>query len=640
MKKGIMIISILMLMVLLMIMTTSMLFIATQTLNILGKSEDRVLAAEAAEAGIEYARYKLSNDISWGNHMTSDIVIDLGNKQECTIIFNPGEHHSGNNLEGNTQIGTIPPYSAEIICKGIYRENGTEKQKVYLRAVFTRDDEYPCPVYSGGNICISGGNTKPPINFTGNETEPSPVRIHSNATLSVTDSLLDLSEGFLSSSSSVELINVNDDVMYKEGTLPVRIPVINITKIIEDRKSTCHYLPADTFYLAGYFEYDSKNPYNSDDPNGRKYWYNPSDPNARWDPNDPNCPPYNPYDNPDDPWDEPNEGYCIPHSSSGSTSDDPKVHTSGSGTGTGSGTGYKFGIASFKENSYDNFINNYGDFYYNPPVSDPNCVNRNFYNYYSVINFLEYDDDPNSCFQQFLRDELAMSMKKEASGKITMTLEDDIYIPSVTGLFETDMIGQAETAPGGTRITPAVYFPENMKNTLIRLNFNNHKIYGNKLWLGITPSGTGGIISDKTIDFICSGEVMKMLTLSEESVRMLYRESAGESAGSSSTHINYRGIIYAKDDILIQTNSLHTGNKDFKFYGTMLSKGIDPNTCTASPMACYPLMATGDKSIYIETGNLNNAVIVFTADGRDNLANLRGKDYTIKRAFTEELNSW
>ncbi len=227
-------------------------------------------------------------------------------------------------------------------------------------------------------------------------------------------------------------------------------------------------------------------------------------------------------------------------------------------------------------------------------------------------------------------------MKKEASGKITMTLEDDIYIPSVTGLFETDIIGQAETAPGGTKIAPAVYFPENMKNTLIRLDFNNHKIYGNKLWLGITPSGTGGIISDKTIDFISSSEDMKMLTLSEESVRMLYRESAS----SSSTYINYRGIIYAKDDILIQTNSLQTGNKDFKFYGTMLSKDIDPNTCTTSPMACYPLMVTGDKSIYIETGNLNNAVIVFTADGRDNLANLRGKDYTTKRAFTEELNSW
>lgn len=614
-----------MLMVLLMIMTTSMLLIATQTLNIMGKAEDKALAIEAAEAGIEYARYELSNDISWGNLMTSDIIIDLGNNQESTIIFNPGEHHSGNNLEGNSQIGTIPPYSAEIICKGLYKENGKEKQKVYLRAIFTRDDEYPCPVYSGGNISISGGNTKPSITFTGNETEPSPVRIHSNAELSITNSLVALSEGFLSSSSSIELINVNDDVMYKEGTLPVRIPVINISKIIEDRKSTCHYLPDNTFYLAGYFEYDSKNPYESDDPNGRKYWYDPSDPNARWDPNDPNCPPYNPNDNPDDPWDDPNQGYCIPHSSSGTTTDDPNVHS-----------GYKPGIASFKESSYDNFINNYGDFYYNPPAGGAGGENRNFYNYYSVINFMEYNGDPNSYFQQYLNNELAMSMEKDVTGKnITLTLEDDLYIPSSTGLCETDMIGQAESASGGIAIVPSVYFPENMNNTLIKLDFNNHKIYGNKLWLGITPSGTGGIISDKTIDFICSVNDIKLLILSEESVRMLYRESPV----ASGTHISYRGIIYAKDDILVQTNSLSTGNKDFKFYGTMLSKDIVTDNCTTSPMACYPLMVTGDKSIYMETGSLNNTVIVFTTDGRDNLANLRGKDYTIKRAFTEELNS-
>ena len=56
MKKGMILISILLLSVLLVMMATSMIVISTQSLNITGKADRRSRAMLAAEAGIEYAR--------------------------------------------------------------------------------------------------------------------------------------------------------------------------------------------------------------------------------------------------------------------------------------------------------------------------------------------------------------------------------------------------------------------------------------------------------------------------------------------------------------------------------------------------------------------------------------------------------
>jgi hypothetical protein len=616
--KGMMLVSVIMLMVLLVMLTTSMIFIASRTLNIMGKSDRNSIALQTAEAGLEYARFQLSNDIDWGKTMTSDIVMNLGNEQESTIIFNPSEHRTINNLDGNSQLVTAPPYTAEVICKGIYKEGGKIKQKVYLRGVFSRDDEYPCPVYSGGYIAIDGGSPSPYYKFTGNESNPSPVRIHSNDRLSIANADVDLSEGFVSSGSTVDLLNVNT-IMTKTDALPVRIPVIDIAKIVNDRMASCLSLIDNTFYLAGYFEYDPKNPYDSSDPNGRRYRYDPSDPNARRDPNDPNWP-YNPNDDPDDANDDPNSSYCIPHSSSSSISSDPTVHNS-----------HKLGIVSFSENSATNFLNNYGDFYYNPPAGGPGGENRDFFKYYSAIKFWEYNSDPNSSFQE-VEDQLGMTMSKSSFNTITLKLDKDIYVPGNTGLFETDWIGLAKDKPGGVDIAPSVYYPDSM-DTIMKLDFANHKIYGNKLWLGIAPCGTGGIISKKTIDFIHSYNDLKMIALSEESVNMAYREPGRQSGAS----LTYRGIIYAKDDIVIQPNSKERRIDDFKFYGTMLCRDANPDNCTGSPLGCFPLLINNERNVSIEASTLDNLLIVHTSDGREPLINLRGKDYTIKKLFTEEL---
>jgi len=616
-NRGMMLVSVIMLMTLLVMLTTSMIFIATRTLNIMGKSDSKGIALQSAEAGLEYARFQLSNDVEWGKSMTSDISLTLSGDQESIIIFNPSEHHSINNLDGNSYSGTAPPYTAEVICKGIYKENGKVKQKVYLRGIFSRDDEYPCPVYSGGYIAIQGGSPVPSLRFTGNESNPSPVRVHSNNRISISNASINLYEGFLSSCSTVDLLNVNS-IMTKTDTLPIRIPVVNINAIIDARKGACHALPSDKFYLVGYFEYDPHNPYDSTDPNGRRYRIDPADPNVRTDPNEPNCPPYNICDDPDDPNDDPNAMYCIPHSSPVSTASDPSVKTSS----------YKTGIARFSEADCAAFLNNYGNFYYNPSASGAGGENRNFYNYYSDIRFWKYNNDPNALFQE-IEDELGMTVVA-GSGAITLTLDKDLYIPSTTGLFETGWIGQAEDMPGGAFISPSVYYPEGINSTSVRLELANHKIYGNKLWLGIAPCGTGGILSTETIDFIHSSDDLKMIALSEKSVRMAYRKP-------SSGTLTYRGIMYGKDDIVIQSNSNDSGSNNFKFYGTMLCRDIVSDNCEASPMGCYPLLIENTRNISIETGTLNDVLIVHTTDGREPLINLRGKDYTIKRMLTEEL---
>ena len=70
----------------------------------------------------------------------------------------------------------------------------------------------------------------------------------------------------------------------------------------------------------------------------------------------------------------------------------------------------------------------------------------------------------------------------------------------------------------------------------------------------------------------------------------------------------------------------------------MLCRDTVSDNCESSPMGCYPLLIDNTRNISIETGTLNDVLIVHTTDGREPLINLRGKDYTIKRMLTEELN--
>jgi len=643
-EKGIILISILMLSVLLIMMTTSMIIITTESLNLTGTADQKTRAMVAAEAGIEFARYQLNHDPnSWGISPPVDFIVNLGNNQEFAITFNNAKpYHSTNNLDGDTYIGTTPPFTAEIICKGVVKLDGVEKEKVYLRALFSRDDDYPCPVSSDGYLFINADGSPPPVyTLQGDPINPSPVRIHSNNKITISgDSaascIVDLTGGYASSCTTVDVIDVNNPVIEKEGALSVQIANIDIGEMISYRPydpndpNTCLDLPNNTFYLVGHFEYDPPNP---DDPNDPKY-----DPgNPIYDPNSPLYDPsalyvpYNPYDDPYDPSDDPNGTYCIPHSSPVSIPPDaldpnnpdpyidPNVYT----------TDYTVGIVSFSENSCKDFLDNYGDFYYNPTVGAPGGENRDFCDYYD-IKFWKYDPDPNSRFQE-IEDEMGMDISVTGNPAsmvyILLTLQRDLYVNSTNGFFETDWIGKVDGS--------SEYYPDSMYKTIVELDMNGHTIYGSKLWLGISPRGSGGIISSETIDFILSGNITEMISLSEESVRISYREPARQNGST----LIYRGIIYAKDDILIQANSPERRDKRLEIYGAMTSKNRVNGNLTASPFVYYkPAFTTRNISIFTEGKTLDDIFIVHTDDGLETLAALRQYPNAVRMTSCEVMN--
>ena len=146
-EKGMMLVTILMLTFLLVMLTTSMIFISSQNLNMTGLAEKKAKALQAAEAGVEYAFYQLYHP-DWGTSITSDITESLGDGQSFTIVFNPSStHHSKNNLMNKDPNGSTPGYSAEIISRGTYK--GCDR---IIRAFFKRDDEFQYPISSGGYL--------------------------------------------------------------------------------------------------------------------------------------------------------------------------------------------------------------------------------------------------------------------------------------------------------------------------------------------------------------------------------------------------------------------------------------------------------------------------------------------------------
>jgi hypothetical protein len=584
-EKGMMLVTILMLTFLLVMLTTSMILISSQNLNMTGLAEKKAKALQAAEAGVDYAFYRLNNDSTWGTGVILDTPQEnLGSNQSFTIVFNPfSSHHSKNNLMNKDPNGSTPGYSAEIISKGTYK--GTEK---VLRAIFVREDEFLCPIYTEGDIFMRSYITGTlNFNVTGKKSSNDPGRIHSNTDIDIkstwgTNIAMNLHGGFLSACSTVTLADMTASVNKKTDVLPVKIPDINITDIIANRPSDpnmCKTLDPNTFYLAGYFEYD------------------------------------------------PNSPYCIPHHPRPGDSwafIDPNVYTSN----------YKVGIASFTETDCTNFLSNYQAFY--TPSSPPLNPGRNFYNYYNPITFYEYPISGTTTdianFNNNLKNSLGLSMTVDTepvTGKprITLNLEKDIYIPDSTGLFET-------TTMSGNR--PVYLWPAKSA----RLNFNGHKIYtGSKLWIGMPLYGTGAIISGESVDFIQGGYNANLVILSEKSVRMLYREEPC----STVIDLPYTGIIYAKDDILIESNSQWSaGNKNLIIKGTIVCKNNQPTVFDNSLLTTYPLsfyssLYRKDLNFYIDSVTINNINIIHSADGLDNLAALRGNDFNVRKLLCEVL---
>ncbi len=200
--NGMVLISILLLTVLLTMLTVSMVFISTNHLQMMGNIEQKMIALKAAEAAAEYAMTRLNiPDRPWAvwdpNHETPSTSDDSPDPNAnitlrlkgatAYINFTGSQYLSYNNLKGQNPVnrsiigetklsGTIPAYSAELICIGkAGPENGDGPIK-YVKVIFIRNDIYPYPINSDGQIDFeSAGDIKI---FGNNSTAPG--YIHSN----------------------------------------------------------------------------------------------------------------------------------------------------------------------------------------------------------------------------------------------------------------------------------------------------------------------------------------------------------------------------------------------------------------------------------------------------------------------------
>jgi len=252
-KKGLMLITILMLTALIVMLTTSMIFMSSETLVLTGNRINMSKVFHAAEAGVEYAFYQLNLDSTWTPTLFNPE--SLGNEYTFEFIS------ATNNLLSSTNNGTTPAYCYELLCKGSYKEyTGT------MRALFAREDFFPHPVISEGQIILNPETEM----FIGDQFNPG--RVHSNndffgySTEVVPGyyANVDLNDGFISSvgtantsphyNPAMKFKDINDQVV------PVRVPDINVSEMVDNRPAGCKVISGHTFYIVGYFEYDPNAP--------------------------------------------------------------------------------------------------------------------------------------------------------------------------------------------------------------------------------------------------------------------------------------------------------------------------------------------------------------------------------------------
>jgi hypothetical protein len=574
-EKGMMLVTILMLTFLLVMLTTSMILISSQNLNMTGLAEKKAKALQAAEAGVDYALYQFY-DTSWGTSITSDITESLGDGQSFTIVFNPSEpYHSKNNLMNKDPNGLAPSYGAVIISKGSY--GGIEK---VMRAIFLRDDELPYPLSTEGEIWLEAWAASPTdaiYNIKGKNTT-NPGRMHANKDIHVRGNdgaTIDLYSGFASSSGTVDFFRVGNSVREKEKTVPLNIPDIDVPLIISGRPS-CHNITQDRFYIVGYFEYSE-------------------------------------------------DAYCVPHAAPLPVNYWWIRDLTSSYGGT-----YRLGIASFQPRTPGdpcrNLMNDYGNFYYNPV----GCPNRNFYNYYPPPGSITFWDSADPNFAAILQNNLNMTLLPPDSTTdpncviSTLRLDDNLYIDGTTGLFNTSWIGNA----------PGYYYPSVTVDHQIRLDLNNHKIYANKnLYLGMPVTGTGAIISNETVDFMLSSDP-NLVILSKKSVNMTYKESY-LNQNPRDFDLSYKGIIYAKDNILIHSNT-GSGALNIDIKGSLIAKDGKGNNTQNPPMS-RSQYASSNMNVHAFTTLNNHINILHTDDGLDTVVALRGNNFKVRKHFCEVL---
>lgn len=583
-EKAMMLISVLFLTTLLLMLTISMITIVSENTNITGKMDNKLKAIKAAEAGVEYAFYQINSDITWGDPaldpiFLNDVTENIGNNEEFTIIFTQTDpHYSKNNLRNNLAAGTVPAYSAEIICKGTYNQNG-EKYSSLMRAIFVRDDILSYPMISEGNLyCLL--DTSVPYKFEG-VVGTDPARLHSNEDININrlgPATIDLNDGFISAGNTVT-DNLPAGMIKKKEEVPkIKVPDMNIDKIIENRPPGC-FIPPKNFYLIGFFEYSDGN-------------------------------------------------YCVPHNGPGTGYDPNKVP----------GSTREFGIIAFTENSVENFFTNYIECNTQTFITSPE--DKYLLNYYPDLKL-------------YTPESLGLTVTFSGSDPevpsftlTTFSLTENFYIPDTFPFFA---IYKAHRAlPMGVNN----YHIENTYVTNMNIDMNDKKIYSEKpVYLEFPITATGdksAIISKDTIDFLHSYP-LNLVVLSGKSVRLL---ESGISGGTLTRNFAYNGIIYAKDDIVLDKppNGIwnNGGTIDYSINGRMISKDITPDNFTPSPMfplSCFASWwSTSDINSYKSTNMFikldntgNNVTITCSDEGIDNLVEIRDVFFNIRKKYSEIL---
>ena len=256
--KGIALISVLLLTVLLAMLAVSMVFISTNHLSMMGNAEQKMKALKAAEAAAEYALARLNKEPNWSS---VNVKKDLdGSSWE--INFSGSEYLSYNNLQGQTKMdrssigdtklsGTIPAYTAEIICKG--KAGNSIK---YVKAIFIRNDISPYSLnaegkiyFAGGDVTVQGMNSTVALPLPGqiySNWDPNKAGEDPNTSFSIEQdfscSSVDIKGGTASAAGKIKLNNDPNKVVIRENLGSDQLEYdknINGGEIIDANKSSC-----------------------------------------------------------------------------------------------------------------------------------------------------------------------------------------------------------------------------------------------------------------------------------------------------------------------------------------------------------------------------------------------------------------
>ena len=590
-EKGIMLISVLILVTILLMIVTSMTLVTSQTYNLAGMAEHKAKALRAAEAGIEYALYELNKNPDWD--IMTDTYVDLyySDGETSKIIASKFE----NNLKGSTISGTTPPYTAEVCCEGKSGNN-----KVTLRGIFVRDDHLYTSITSEGVMLIDCESNK--FLFKGENNGPG--RIHSNDDCLfmtydpyyVVDDV-DFNKGFASSVGETEYMwypNLDPHFSYREHVNPTDNLDINIGNVINRNKDTAHHIPGDKIYMLGYYEYSPGNylvPHETPDASAPLYTGV--------------SPLY---------WDQTSDNMVYEHP-------------------------YKYGIAVVDEDSIEEFWENYRELqsigpdliylsYHEPPHNTN--TSRDLLDYYPGVVFYElgtpeWDD---------LMKELGMSFSYVTeSGKIigTLRLEDNIYTPGSLGIHETmrfDSYGPGGGDIGDARLV-CHYAPK------LKLDLNNKVIYADNELSLATPINTGAVVSRDSI-YMFEAFECEVTMLAGKTAGLCIRDLTPLASWTAPEDLlSFSGFIYGKDNVNIV--SMEHPNRQYNlamnFTGAIYSNEDLINNNYKFP-GLNENYGMSDSNLAMNLNYLNDITVIYSDTGNTYLKDLRGNEFSVKKAFT------